>query len=1147
MRKSLCKSFFAVLLTTVILVFVSLPHSGRQKNVPNNDQPEQQNTDVTQATQAKNSYGKIPLHFELNSKQADEQIKFISRSSSLSLFLKEDGATIALQNSKSVQNRKRTADIVQMKFVGANQSPKIYGEELLEGKTNYLIGNDPKAWRTDIPNYAKVRYEEVYDGVDLVWHGTQAQLEYDFVVKPQADYKTIAVIFDGATDICVDDNGDLLLQLKDATLRQHKPFVYQETNGEKKEISGRWSVVRKAEGEKNKSAIRNPQSAIEDSAIVKFSVGDYDKNKPLTIDPVLSYSTYLGGTLDDFGASIAVDSSGNAYVTGQTFSTTGFPLVNAYQTSFGSAASQAFVTKINAAGTAFVYSTYLGGTNGTNRGSGIAVDSNSRAYVVGMSSSTSFPTTAGSYLPSRQGLGSPAGFLVRLSAAGNSLEYGTYIASPTTFQFDGGGCCGDITDVEVGSSNNAYVLGYSNEPTFPTTAGAFRTAPPDGNGKEAFVMKFNSSGSGLVYSTFLGGSTNQTADTLGVGFSHAFSLALDSSGNAYIAGRSNSTAVPVTAAIQPVYRGQVDAVVWKLNSTGTALIYATYLGGITNNAARGIAVDSSGNAYITGISGSLGSTANQGDFPVTNSSFQPFTISNTVDGFLTKLNSSGGLIYSTYLGHGLGGAVGEKVAVDLNGNAYVFGTTFGAIFPIGSLQPARNRDAFVLKFNPQGIALAYGTYLGGAGDDVGPDIGSIAVDQSGNAYLTGLTGANDFPVTAGVPQGTFGGSGSTFGGDAFISRISPLGVECPTIAINPQPLRVAVKGQPYNQTLTASGGTPPYTFSFFPNFNASLPNGVSLSSSGIISGTPQINAVPTYYNLPVRVTDANNCIGVRPYRFLLTTGTHPYFDFDKDLRTDVAVFRPSNGVWYILNSNNNVFTGFGFGTNGDIITPGDYDGDGVTDASVFRPSIGFWFFLKSNDQSFSGFQWGTNGDIPAPGDFDGDGITDVAAFRPSNGTWYLIQSSSGISVTQLGAGGDVPTVGDYDGDGKSDISIFRPSTGVWTVIRSSNGTTTATQWGLNGDKPVVGDYDGDGKSDIAVYRPSQGVWYLLRSTAGFYAVQFGINTDIPTHSDYDGDGMTDIAVYRDGIWYILQSLSSGVRIVSFGIAGDKPIPSAAVP
>ncbi len=265
-------------------------------------------------------------------------------------------------------------------------------------------------------------------------------------------------------------------------------------------------------------------------------------------------------------------------------------------------------------------------------------------------------------------------------------------------------------------------------------------------------------------------------------------------------------------------------------------------------------------------------------------------------------------------------------------------------------------------------------------------------------------------------------------------------------------------------------------------------------------------------------------------------------NFDGDDKSEVAVFRPSNGTWYRLNSTNNAFNSFQWGASTDKVTPGDYDGDGKTDFAVWRPSNGTWYLQRSS-AGFASAQFGQNGDIPVAGDYDGDLKTDFAVFRPSNGTWYMQRSTAGFAFQQFGQNGDKPVQGDYDADGKTDIAVYRPNGGMWYLLRSASGFSSV-QFGESTDKPVQSDYDGDGKTDVAVWRPSTGNWFVSGSTRGFSFVQFGAPTDRPAPADFDGDGKTDIAVFRSGTWYALRSADNSFFSTAFGESTDVPIASA---
>jgi hypothetical protein len=684
------------LATLVMLTAVAMtgetPGSGRLPHEPK--------------AQAIAAYGAIPLHFEANQGQTDDQVRFHARGPGYGLFLTSTESVLVLR--KPDRGRSGPGEVLRMKLLGANPRPAIEGREKLPGKSHYFIGNDPKKWRTNVPQYARVEYEDVYPGVSLTYYGNQSQLEYDFVVSPGADPRRIRLGIEGADGIQVNAEGNLVLSLNGGEAVQKAPLVYQEVDGARKAVEGRFVLRGRRE--------------------VGFEVGAYEAHRPLVLDPVLMYSTYLGGSGDETCAGIAVDPSGNVYVTGYTYSVN-FPTVTPIQAANGGS-TDAFVLKLNASGSALLYSTYLGGSN-IDEGSAIAVDTAGNAYVTGRTQSTNFPTA--NALQGSNG-GDYDAFVAKVNAAGSALVYSTYA---------GGGSYDTGRDLAVDTAGNAYVTGDTTSIDFPT-ANPLQVA--NAGGLDVFVAKVDASGSGLVYSTYLGGSGHDAGNH----------IAVDVSGNAYLTGYTISTNFPTVNPIQDANHGGVsDSFVAKLNTTGSALVYSTYLGGMGWDIAWGIAVDSSGSAYVTGFTQSP-------DFPTSNP-LQP-TLNGYTDAFVAKLNPEGSaFVYCTYLG-GLSDDWGGGIAVDASGNVYVAGSTYSTDFPTAHPLQATNRglyDVFVAKLNAAGSALIHSTYLGGLGDDSG----TVVVDSSGNAYIAGSTASADFPTTNPLQAANGGGR------DVFVAKI----------------------------------------------------------------------------------------------------------------------------------------------------------------------------------------------------------------------------------------------------------------------------------------------------------------------------------------------------------------------------------------
>jgi hypothetical protein len=718
-------------------------------------------------------YGKLPLGFEANAGQTDGRVKFLARGRGYTVFLTGNAAVLTLPNTATaapIANR-----VIRMKLVGANLNAGVSGAEELPGKTNYFIGNDPSKWRTHVPNYAAVKYADVFPGVDLVYHGNlSGQLEYDFLVAPGVDPS--AIRFTVAEDrgglahsehrapVRIGANGDLVVEIGGGEIRFNKPVVYQVTgNSQRIMTQGRFVLTA--------------------SHQVRFALGTYDHSKALIIDPSLVYSTYLGGSNYDQGFGIAVDSAGSAYVAGYAGSND-FPTMNPVPNmpTFG-----AFVTKFNAAGSALVYSTYLGGGSSPTQANAIAVDSTGSAYVTGQTRATDFPTV-NPVQPSNT-FNNQDAFVSKLSPDGSALVYSTYLGGNTPDEEDGGGQA--AWSIAVDSAGNAYVTGNTLDTDFPTVnplqATNKTSAPSSGTG---FVAKYNAAGSALIYSTFLGGSAQDTP----------WGIAADSNGNAYVTGETISVDFPTANPFQSVCNGcpgDVNAFVTKINATGTAFIYSTFLGGSDTNVSYAIAADASGNAYVTG-------TTTATDFPTVN----PLQASNhgNGDAFITKINPSGSaLVYSTYIGGSTGGDVGRGIAVDSSGAVYVAGSTGSTDFPtVNPVQATKIGGAggdtgFVLNLNAAGSALIYSTYLGG---NLGERAQAIAVDSSGSAYVTGYTSSLNFPTASPFQPANNGNV------NAFVTKFSAGGAVSspPTVTISAAPTTITI-GQSSTLTWSSTNAT----------------------------------------------------------------------------------------------------------------------------------------------------------------------------------------------------------------------------------------------------------------------------------------------------------------------------------------------------
>jgi beta-propeller repeat-containing protein len=644
--------------------------------------------------------GSLPVFFFPNAGETDPSIRFMAETPELHAGFRADSAVFQIQGGDTLFHTQ------VVRFAGANPHATIEGAGVLAGKANFFLGQDADRWKTGLPTYRKIVYRNLYPGIDMSYSGNGRRIKSEFIVSPGANPDQVRLEYGGAERISISENGDLAVGGRGAEFREEAPLVYQNLGPNRVRVEARYRLV--------------------DAYTAGFELGQYDPSKILVIDPVVSYSTYLGGTSTSAVTGLAVDSSGDLYATGWT-AALDFPIAGAAQAA-NQGGVDAFVVKLNAAGTALIYATYIGGRS-ADQGAGIAVDSSGQAYVTGFTASTDFPLVS----PIRTTLGgSRNAFALKLNAAGNLLVYSTYLGGTN---YDMGNA------IAVDASGNAYIAGDTQSANFPVTSGAFQTLI--GGAADAFVTKLTSSGA-ISYSTFLGGASAE----------HAGGIAIDSSGNAYVAGGTFSSNFPLANPVQSGNGGGEDAFVTKLNSTGTAILYSTYLGGnggtVANpEQANAIAVDASGNAYVAGVT-------NSSNFPVSAGAFQT-AFDGVQNAFISKIGPTGNtLVYSTYLG-GSSFDWAAGIGVGSNGAAYVAGYTSSADFPTaGSLQSFTGLyKAFIAELSASGNTLAFSTYFGGTGIDVA---NAMALDSNGNIFAGGETSSTNLPLQTPLQSANNGGS-----------------------------------------------------------------------------------------------------------------------------------------------------------------------------------------------------------------------------------------------------------------------------------------------------------------------------------------------------------------------------------------------------
>lgn len=679
---------------------------------------------TTKQQRAIESRHNAPLSFEANQGQFDPQVRFVSRGSGSTLFLTGEELVFLFRSSKKASapgspNADLVRSVLRLRLGGAGD--RIQGEGKIPSVSNYFLGNDQSNWRTGIPHYSSVRYANVYTGIDLLLHGdSHRQMEFDFLVSPQADPGKISLKFDGIETLTVGPQGELEMHWQNLQAAFKQPYVFQMIEGKRKKVEASY-VIREA-------------------GDVGFSLGEYDPAESLVIDPTLIYSTFLGGSGPDEIRDIAVDSAGSTYVAGITFSED-FPLQGGLGTFPGDPVN-AFVSKFNADGDELVYSTYLGGRN-FDQANGIAVDSNGSAYVTGGTESDDFPdpnSFHGNFEGDRDC------FVAKLNLSGAELIYSG---------FAGGGDRDECTDIDVDQLGQAYVTGYSQSQTLELPNGRLDTGL--GGPMDGFLVKVNATGGEVVFWTFLGGEAEDGGEAVRV----------DSAGaNAFVTGFTSSDDYPTEAPFQPGLDGVRDAFVTKVAGDGSRVVYSTFLGGGAFDTGNAIDVDSQGNAYVAGSTKST-------DFPTVNpfqGTFQGGTTEGTGDGFIARFNPSGSeLDFSTYLGGESNDDV-TGISVNPDGEVSFCGETASMNFP--TEQPVRGEfagglsDAVAGILAADGSGLLFSTFLGGSSQD---SASGIATDLDGNLFVSGTTNSSLFPRLNAF-QNVLGGET-----DGFVAKISRAG------------------------------------------------------------------------------------------------------------------------------------------------------------------------------------------------------------------------------------------------------------------------------------------------------------------------------------------------------------------------------------
>jgi len=1059
-------------------------------------------------------FGRLPLFFIANQGQIDERVNYYIQGRDKTIYFSSDGLTMVLWGNNEMKDhddrrasfsgrgQRFSSDhprgwggalsesgrgegnsparwVVKLDFVGANPAVRPVGEEKNEGVVSYFKGR-PEEWKAGVPTYSRIVYRDLWPGIDLVYSGTLDRLKYEFIVRPGADPSQVRLAYRGAQDVGVDEEGRLRVETPVGSFTDDLPIATQDIDGKKVDVPLAFRPIENTEDASLSEERSSLHSSRAGSFLFGFKTGDYDRSKMLILDPViLIYCGFIGGSGDDGGYGIAVDGSGNVYIAGDTFSSeSSFPeMVGPDLTYNGN--FDAFVAKINPAGTGLIYCGYIGGA-GDDFGNALAVDATGAAYVTGITTSdqSSFPVAVGPDLTYAGGLYDA--YIAKVNSGGTSLVYCGYI----------GGTGDDETfGVAVDNSGNAYVPGLtdSTQASFPVVGGPDLTH--NGN-YDGFIAKINASGSAFVYSGYVGGEA----------FDSVNEVAVDGSGAVYMVGTtaSTQTTFPVIVGPDLTHNGTYDAYVAKLNSSGTSFVYCGYVGGSDYDSAYKIFVDGSGCSYISGYAKSTQTT-----FPVLGG--PDLTHNGDWDAFVAKVKSDGtGLDFCGYIG-GSGTDFGRDVAADNSGNIYVCGYTNSteATFPIlvgPDLTHNGGNDGFVAKILPGGLGLGFCGYVGGAAEDRCTE---IALDQAGNIYIAGTTYSTEtsFPVAVGPDLTANGGS------DAFVAKIVEEPIWKPKHAVGD------FDGDGADEAAVDFGATGIYLYDGGAWTQISSANPESLLAAQV-DADPADEILADLGSSGLWLWNAGawgQLSGVNVEG--MATG-----DVDADGADEVVGDFGAVGMWLYNGGSWSQLSG----VNADFIDCANLDGTGGEEIVGDFGATGLWIWNSGAWTQLSG----VNADYVAFGNTNGMAGEELIGDFGATGLWLW---SSGSGWTQLsGVNADFMIAGDVDNNGDDEIFGDFAGTGLWLW---DSGLWTQLS-GVNADFMIRADVDGNGDDEVIGDFGAIGLW-LVNGVS--WTQLSGVNAEYMMAGDFDGNnddevmadfGSLGLWLWNAGAWSQISALNA---------------------